>query len=235
MIKKIIFLLFACTLSIATEKREGVAINLKNGTFLYKEIHLIEKNKDGLNQKITTIYKDEMNSIFAKMTSDFSKHTLVPDTLFEDFRFKSKYEQTLNLKEQTLEMSNTINQVKKNTKNVKIYENTVAGQGFDNFLKENFYNLKNKKIRFIVLDQLDFFNFKASTLNHKVVNESQFELAIDSFWAGLLVNPITVTYSNDSKKLIRYKGISNIFDKNEKSQEVLISYRDTNEDELGSN
>lgn len=228
MTRKLIFFLLLSSLAIGTEKREGIATDLKKGSFLYKEIHLIEKDSAGFNKKITTTYKDENDKVFANMTSDFSKHRMIPDTLFEDFRFNVKYEQTLFLKDLSLQISQTVNEIKKKTKNVKVYENTIAGQGFDNFLKENFDRLKNIKIKFVVLDQLDFFNFIASNLTHKTADESQFKLEIDSFWVGFLINPITVTYNNDSKKLIKYQGLSNILNKNEKSQEVLISYKEIN-------
>lgn len=229
MTRKLIFFLLLSFLAIATEKREGIASDLKRGTFLYKELHLIEKDSTGFNKKITTTYKDENDKVFAKMTSDFSKHRMIPDTTFEDLRFNSKYEQTINLKDLSLEIIHTENDTQKKNKKIKVYENTIAGQGFDNFIKEEFNNLKKKKIKFVVLDQLDFFNFMASSLSHKILTESQFKLEIDSFWVGLLINPITVTYSNDSKKLIKYQGLSNILDKNKKSQEVLISYDDFNQ------
>lgn len=225
---KFILCILLCSFAFATEKREGVATDLKKGTFLYKELHLIEKDSAGFNKKITTTYKDDNDKIFAKMTSDFSKNKMIPDTTFEDLRFHSKYEQTLDLKKLSLEIIHIENEVKTKTKNVKVYENTIAGQGFDNFIKENFNNLKENKIKFVVLDQLDFFSFIASSLAHKTADESQFKLEIDSFLVGLLINPITVTYNNDSKKLIKYQGLSNILGKNKKSQEVLISYDNFN-------
>lgn len=211
-----------------SETREGVATDLKKGNFLYKEIHQIEKDTEGFNKKITSSYLDKNNSVFAKMVSDFSKNKMIPETNFEDFRFQIKQVQQLTTNDQELELIHFKNQKKLNSKTIKISKDAVAGQGFDNYIKENFTNLKESKIKFIVLDQLDFFHFFASPLPAKSESIADFQLKISSFLASLIVSPITVTYEKESKNLIKYQGLSNIFSDNEKSQEVLITYKEVN-------
>lgn len=212
---------------VFAETREGIATELKKGEFLYKEIHFIEKDSQGFNKKITSSYLDKNNSLFAKMVSDFSKNRMIPETTFEDFRFKTKQVQEFSTSNE-LELTHFKNQSKISSKVINLSSNTVAGQGFDNYIKENFSNLTSNRIKFVVLDQLDFFHFFAEALPPKAENLAEFQLKISSFFASLIVSPITVTYSKDSKNLVKYQGLSNIFSDNEKSQEVLITYKEVN-------
>lgn len=208
------------------DTREGIATDLKKGDFLYKEIHQIEKDPQGFNKKITSSYLDKNNTVFAKMVSDFSKNKMIPETSFEDFRFQIKQVQQLTSNDKELELTHFKSQKKLNTKTISLSDDTVAGQGFDNYIKENFSKLKENKIKFVVLDQLDFFHFMAKTLPGKSDTFADFQLKISSFFASLVVSPITVTYAKDSKNLVKYQGLSNIFNDNEKSQEVLITYKE---------
>lgn len=225
---KILFAIFVATNFCLAETREGIATDLNKGDFLYKEIHLIEKDNQGFNKKITSSYLDKKNTVFAKMVSDFTKNKMIPETNFEDFRFQIKQVQQISANDKELELIHFKNQKKLNTKTIILSKDTVAGQGFDNYIKENFSTLKESKIKFIVLDQLDFFHFHASTLPAKSENLTDFQLKISSFFVSLVVSPITVTYSKESKNLIKYQGLSNIFNEKEKSQEVLISYKEVN-------
>ena len=68
---------------------EGVAKNNK-GEIIYLEKHTIDKDSEGLNKKIQVEYKNPKGEIFATMQSDFSKNRNLPETIFEDRRFKTK-------------------------------------------------------------------------------------------------------------------------------------------------
>lgn len=209
------------------ETREGVATDLKSGQFLYKEVHQIEKDKEGFNKVITSSYLDKNNNIFAKMVSDFSKNKMIPETTFEDFRFKLKQIQKISSNEKELELIHLKDQKQISSKKINLSKDFIAGQGFDNYIKANFSKLENSKIKFVVLDQLDFFSFRTDSLPSKEESHQKFQMKMDSFFISLLVAPITVTYDKISKSLIQYEGLSNIFNDKEKSQEVLIAYKES--------
>jgi hypothetical protein len=58
------------------------------------------------------------------------------------------------------------------------------------------------------------------------------EVKLDSWLLGMLAPPIELAYDRNERKLLRYRGISNIRDSSGKSQSVEIHYR--YRDEAGS-
>ena len=198
----------------------GNAINSTSGKFAYNEIHYIEADEKNLNKQIQTLYKTAEGRVFATMTSDFSKDSLLPEITFEDKRFGLVQKQEVDKENKKIILT------KGNEKQeIPIRADLVSGQGFDNFIKLNFDSKPNKDIpmSFIVLDKMDFFRFSLrNSSNSGSIKE--FSLKIQSLFLKLFAGTISVKYDSEKKKLLHYEGLSNIADNDNKSQNVVINY-----------
>lgn len=206
---------------------KGVAKTLDGKTILYTERHEITLNSDGISQKIETSYLRPDGTLFAKNVADFSKNKTVPETQFEDLRFKKKEELTF-LPDGKQILLKIVKDGKPEEEKFTLTEKMVVGQGFDNFIKINFDKLiKNQiSISFGVLAKLDFFDFTAQARNvsSKYVT---FGINVSNLFLSFFVSELQVTYDRETKQLITYKGLSNLPDDRGNDQSVLIEYEKT--------
>ena len=88
----------------------------------------------------------------------------------------------------------------------------VSGQGFHNFIINNYTTLQKekRKIYYVVpAFRLDF-GFEIEPISSSNKNQSSFRLEIKNKLLALIASHITVTYQNDSKRLLVYDGLSNV-------------------------
>lgn len=220
--KKLICLFFIFINSINAQMITGKAYI--DNKLIYIEKHYPTLSKEGLYEILITDYFDSENKKFASIKSEFNKNKFVPDSIFEDFRSKSKEEVRFNSETGYIyvERSNP----KKTEKNrFKVQSNAIHGQGFHNFIVNHFDELiKNKKnISIVVTSRNDFYNFTIEKTAQNS-NSVQFKVYPSHFLLKQLVTPIELTYSLDAKLLLRFFGLSNIEDENGKSQVVEIKY-----------
>lgn len=206
--------------------REGVARSLKSDALVYREVHAITQNPQGLNELIVTNYYGPKGEAIAKMTSDFTKHFTVPDVQFEDFRFGVRHLQKIAVDKSATDIEIRDRSGVLSAKKIVISDQMVAGQGFDNLIKMNLSSDSKKSVDFLAIDKLDFFKFEVKPSSKIENNLRTFTLQLSSVLLRMLVNPIEVKYEVASGKLVSYKGISNLVDENNEPQNVFISYRD---------
>ena len=202
---------------------EGVAKNEKGET-IYVEKHSIQRDESDLNKFIRVEYFKSDGSLFATMTSDFSNHKTVPETTFEDTRFKSK--SIMRLKENVVEFEEFKNDkvVSKNT--VPMKGLMVASQGFDNFIRMNVSKLNTAALEFSfgVLDSRDFYSlsgYKKSSTS----SEIEYGIKSNNWLFRLFTSELRVKYTLKDMKLISFIGRSNILDDSGKAQDVTINYQ----------
>ena len=148
----------------------------------------------------------------------------VPETRFEDLRFKKK-EELIFAEDGKQIFIKIIKDGKAEEKKLELKKNMVVGQGFDNFIKINFENLiKNSiSIFFGVLAKLDFYDFTAQTRNVSSKNAT-FGINFSNLFLSFFVSGLQVEYDKETNQLIIYKGLSNLPDDSGKDQSVLIQY-----------
>jgi hypothetical protein len=212
----------------ANKKITGTAKNLTTGKFAYTEIHDIELDEQGFNKLIKSEYKNEKGEVFATVTSDFSKSKFVPNIIFKDNRFDKTEELTTDEKNKKISIKTSYSK-KNETKSdsIKWEENSVAGQGFDNYLKANFEKLNSGEtlsIRFVVVPKHDDFKFGVKKIKAEGSSKVTFGLIIESFFLKMFINRLDVDYAIQGKSLVKYSGLSNLDDDNGKSQNVVIEY-----------
>ena len=204
----------------------------KPGTkeILYTEKHKTQDDEKGFNKVIETDYVLPDGTIFAKIKSDFSKDQLIPDKVFEDFRLGIKDELYFNPETRDVKITRTTDKTKKTkSHSFKAKKNSLAGQGFNNYLLQNFETLEagqSLPVNFIVLTNQDYFEFDIKRKDQKNLDSSRviFGLNISNLLFKAFVSEIRTTYEIASKRLLVFFGLSNIADANGKPQNVEIVY-----------
>lgn len=201
----------------------GIAKNQKN-EIVYTEKHTIEIDENNLNRKIQVEYSDASKKIFATMNSDFSKNRFIPDTIFEDFRFKSKI--TMHLNEDKIIFEEFKNGISIRKKSIPYQNDMVASQGFDNFIRSNITKLQKSDLEFSfgVLDSFDFFKLKGYKNAKTTEKLTEYGIKASSWILNLFAEELRVVYDDVTLRLQSFKGRSNILDDTGKPHNVLITY-----------
>ncbi|MBN8537157.1 MAG: hypothetical protein J0M15_08885 [Deltaproteobacteria bacterium] len=217
------FILFV-PIVIQAEILQGIARN-KMGEILFHEKHEVEKDDSGLNKFIRVEYTKPDGIEFATMTSDFSKSKTVPDTTFEDKRFKTKY--TIRLSNGFVEFEEIKEFKSVSKKSIPFKDTMVASQGFDNFIRLNFALLETKSVEFNfgVLDSKAFYSLTGYRNPANSPEESEYGIRASNWFFRLFAGELKVVYDSKTKQLKSFAGRSNILDDLGKPQDVVISYR----------
>lgn len=211
------------SVAFAAEILTGVATNPK-GEVVYLERHEVQKDASDLNRFIRVEYSTPEGSVFATMTSDFSNHKAVPDTVFEDKRFGSKT--IIKVSDSKVKFEEFKNEKSLSKKEFKLTDSMVASQGFDNFIKMNSEKLLSRPVefKFGVLEEKDFYTlvgYKKSASE----DTSEFGIKANSWLLRLFASELTVVYDSKTKRLKSFSGRSNILDPSGKAQDVTIRYQ----------
>jgi hypothetical protein len=202
---------------------KGVAKSIDGKEVLYSEEHQIELDEKGHNKNIRTRYLKPDGRLFATMESDFSKNKLVPEIKFEDLRFNRK--EFLLIESEKLAFKKKIGSQDEATKYLPLLPKSVAGQGFDNFIKINFEELTKGEVAldFGVLSEMDIYSFKAYK-KESDASSTQFGISLTNPFLRMFAKELVVTYDPKTKQLLRYRGLSNILDDQSSRQNVQIDY-----------
>lgn len=180
----------------------GEAFDLQRGGLLYREHHYCDQS----SKSCRIVYQDQDGLPIAHKDVDYSTNTLAPALRFRDSRFS----QEINL-----DFSDS--------------EGLVVDAGFDNFMRSRWEDLSGGALvgfQFQVvgrdrpLEMIARIQLEAECDTDRLC----LEVALGSWFLSLLSRPIQLTYDRDSRRLMRYRGISNIRDGNGGSQEVEIIY-----------
>lgn len=221
--KLLSFLLFLLNIPTFAETIVGKAY-IEN-QLVYVEKHYPQYGGNGLYEKLKTEYFDAGNNKFAQIVSDFKNDKFIPNSLLEDFRHNTKEEIIFDPKNVVVNYKKELKQKQEKSQSFKVVSNSIADQGFHNYIVANFDELlkTQKKISIIVASQKDYFYFlidKKKISNDKV----HFVITPNNFFLKQLVTPIELEYSISNKRLLRFYGLSNLNDEKGKSQVVNIVY-----------
>lgn len=194
------------------------------GEIRYFERHVVETDDEGLNKLIRVEYKNPSGQVFATMTSDFSKNKLVPDTVFEDLRFKVK--NTLTLLDGKVVFEEFKNGKRTSKKSLPLNESMVASQGFDNYIRSHSSELASgpKDFKFGVLSKMDFFTLTGYRRPSSADGDKEYGIKVSSWLVRLFADELKVAYDAKTFRLKSFAGRSNIPDDRGEPQQVVISY-----------
>lgn len=230
--KTTFFFKFLCLLLLTNTswalEFKGIAYALKSGELLYTEFHKTIPGDDGLMKLIETEYKNTQGEVIAKIRSDFSKDNFIPDVVFEDLRNQTKETQVLNKEKQSVTIQKLdIKKMQTKERTFPIKKNMLGGQGFNNFLVANFADLlggKSIHINFIVLANRDYFQFDIKRKHPPENGQIDLGLNVSNYFLKMFVKEIKTRYDIKTKRLLTFKGLSNLLDAEGAPLKVRIEY-----------
>ena len=208
---------------------QGIASDLVSGQVFFTEEHEEFLTDERLPELTLIQYKNPEGKIIVRKKIDYTHHTYHPDFIQEDLR--DGYLEGAKAVGDEIELIHRKNNKKSiQTKRVRIPEPAVVDGGFNYFLKSRWDDLlsgKEIKFNFAVPSQLTYYSFRV----HKVQDETNkekhvvvFKMEPDSLILRALASPIYLYYNVDTKRLMRYEGITTINDAWGKSFSAKIVY-----------
>ncbi|MBP7370054.1 MAG: hypothetical protein KA902_01315 [Arenimonas sp.] len=215
-----------CLADIVVRYEQGNAWNLAKTKLMYTESHWTSSENNVLKNRLV-IYRCADGTPFARKEINYAPSTLAPAFNFVDARFNYR---------EGLRWQNDRPQVwfmrdgKNSQKNLNQTENLVADAGFDAFIKNRWPELlasRPQTLQFVIPARLTSYGFNLQLINSlefKKEPAHRFKLGLQS-WLGFIAPNIEVIYSHNSKRLLRFKGLSNILnDLGEKPVQALIEF-----------
>jgi hypothetical protein len=210
------------------QKYTGTATDLKTGTVLYYEEHeATYLNDQHISTKIT--YRDTKNVVIAEKSINFTPGSAAARFRLEDFRFGTV--EGAEPKGSNVVLFNkekTGAEVKE--KSLSIPSPVAIDGGLNSMVRNNWPKLMNgERVDFYlgVPSQLDFYHFRVvkdreETFSGRNALVVRFE---SDFWfIRLFVDPVVVWYDIETRRALKYEGISNIYDEKGKSYIVRVTF-----------
>ncbi|GBF39850.1 hypothetical protein [Leptospira johnsonii] len=208
----------------------GTAYDLETGNLLYRDFHE-ETWESGRHISSIITYKDPNGKTFAKKRISFLQNRTLPEFQLEDYRdgyleggilqkgnlvklfFRRKLEDAIQ--EKSVDSGNHL---------------SAMDGGFDYFVIDHWDELRaGKKIKFNFLvpvetDKFEFVAEKTKEGEYKGKPALFLRLKIANAILSVFVKPIDLVYDIESKRIMEFRGTSNINDENGKSYKVKIVY-----------
>ncbi len=208
----------------------GYAYDLKTRAHLYTEVH--DQKVDGdrwLGGSITYIGPD--GGLIGKKSLDFSQDPFIPVFRMELKSGGGYVEGISGMSKDSIEMFRQGYKESATTeRKVARPDATTADSGFHSFIRARFAELMdNKKVRFhfAVAGELDVFKFQGQRIEDTTFEDQpavRFRVEPGTL-LRLLVDPLELTYDPASRRLLEYRGVSNLHDPaSGEAYEVRIVY-----------
>lgn len=201
----------------STLRFHGYAYDLESQRLRYTEVHEQKVEEDRwLGGTITYIAPD--GSLIGKKTLDFTQAPFIP--LFRlELKHGGGYVEGISaINQDTIEMyKKGYKDSAEQRETVARPESTASDSGFHSFIRAHFTELMaGKKLRFnfAVAGNLDVFKFRAQRIEDGVFEDqpvARFRVSPDTL-LRLLVDPLELSYDADTRKLLEYRGVSNLHD-----------------------
>ena len=112
-------------------------------------------------------------------------------------------------------------------------EDVIVDAGFDNYVRSRWGELSaGESIEFpfqvVGFDQPLAMKAYRASQGSCALEDLCLEVSLDSWFLGLLVDPIALSYARDSRRLLRFRGVSNLRDDKGKTFQVDIRYEYAN-------
>ena len=214
---------------LTTEQSVGKAYD-DDGKLRYTEKHTT-KFKNGRIHSLSTKYVKEGGDVFGTLTSDFANYVELPDYQFVDTRFDRQDGSSFNSEDKSFTIYGKANKsADKKKKKVFIKDKRlISGQGLHAYIVSNMDDLmkleKPFEFYFLIPMIQDFFSFRMKPYKKwEDKKQVQFRIEIDNWFLRLFAPHVDVTYNYETKRLLEYKGISNLLDDDEDTYDVTIKY-----------
>ena len=190
---------------------QGKAWDPGRTRLMYTESHWTTSENNVLKNR-TVVYRCADGTPFARKEINYTRSALAPEFSFNDVRFN--YQEGLRWQNDRPELWF----VRDSRRQQKLLGNSgtlVADAGFDVFVKNQWPALsaaRRQSLQFAVPSRLTSYGFNLQRINSLPFNKEpaqSFKLSIDG-WLGFIAPNLEITYSRNTKRLLRFKGLSNI-------------------------
>jgi hypothetical protein len=232
MIIRNLFLLLVISIPVFSEtkidKFIGTATDLKTGKLIYTEEHEA-RYIDEVNVSSIITYRDEKKNVIGKKEITFNSSS--PQVKFrrEDYRFGTV--------ESAEPVATGIRLSKKEDfesdekeKTITVTSPAAIDAGLNILVRNSWNELEQgKKVMFnlAVPSQLDYFEFRIVKDREELVQNKKtmvVKFESDHWYIRLFVDPVIVWYDVETKRALRYEGISNIYTEEGKSYVVRVTF-----------
>ena len=215
---------------VKVDRFYGYAYDLDSNKYLYTEVHAQRHQGDRWLGGTITYFAPSGTEIGRKVL-DFSKDPYIPlyrldvkNVHYSEGISKITADKVYMFKQNSDD--STPEQASIDRK-----PDMAADSGFDSLIQAHFAQLLDKKpvdFPLAVAGKLDYYNFTISRLKDGTFEGKRavrFKVELDSLLRLIAGKPLILTYDPDSKKLLEYRGISNLYDpKTNKPYSVRIDY-----------
>lgn len=206
---------------------QGIARN-EGGEIVYTEVHrmLYQESRPRRNQ---TRYLNAEGQQFAILESNFTPHPYVPSYRFKDMRFGRSEGTVVEDGLVRLYWRRSADAAIK-ARTLPLTDNMITGQGLHVFLQDHLQKLVDRdvveKVNFLIPLEGEQYPFRIRHLTGPGSSPGtvSFRVEIDNWFLRLFAPYIEVRYHRATKRLLYYKGPSNLLDANREVQNVTITY-----------
>ena len=205
----------------------GTAYSLDNDQILYREDHTLTM-KDGQPIERTTLYYDADNQLFAEKNTRYrsqysnsdstnsdsynsgSDNSATPDFMLTDDRYG--YSESMEQDGKRWRVEYKEPEESGNKIHSKPEYTPVIDAGFDEFVRAHWNDLMEGdtvNFSFAVPSRLEWIDFRLIPLAQKD-GTLTVEMRLKSRWIAWLLDPVFLTYDIKSKRLLTYRGLTNI-------------------------
>jgi len=201
------------------ERYKGVARS-SSGEVLYRETHEVVE-RDGKPVRAQTVYYDTEGKVIGRLKSDFTRSAYAPDYTFADLR--AGIRRSVRLEGDRLLLAGESG---RKVLKVPSDETLVTGQGLHHFTRLNLEALTRgqKEVRFALPARLDTYGFRIRPVGKPRPGVVRLRVEADSWILRLLAPYLEVDYEIATRRLLRYKGVSNLEGEDGEQPEVVIHF-----------
>lgn len=180
----------------------GTAFSVESGQELYSEWHYCVEDR----RQCEVEYRDPAGELIAFKSLDYSENRKGPALHMRDLRADLEHRLA-----------------------VETRDDVVVDAGFDNYVRMRWDDLlegEDVVFPFRVLGIERPVKMKAEVLEDDNCQPDWLcvRVAVNSWFLGLLADPIHVSYSRDGRQLMRFAGLSNLRDESGKAETVDIRF-----------
>lgn len=197
----------------------GKALDLKNDSFLYEEIHTLTVDQHGLPLREIVEYRAPTGETLGIKRMEYT--TLSAPDYEVEFQILDRLEQVTSRSGELV--------ITRNEKTVIPLpeDNYAIDGGFHYFIQQNFETLVSGEavdFNFLSAGRGSFIPLSIEPVSTEG-NELTLKLTLQNFFLSKLVKPIWLTYRISDLQLVSYEGLTNVPDENKKLYNAKIVYQ----------
>lgn len=210
-----------------TEDTVGMAYQLKGDKLLYRETHCL--SADGQEREV--LYQDVDGKLIARKLVDYRSGATTPSFVQHNHYSSESIEVVIRQGDVSMSVVDRSSGVATKSAIARPKESlpVVIDAGFDGFVREHWDELVSGEKRefqfpFASRESLMELRIQPQACSYQTESDQCFRLDLSNWLLRMIVQPIELGYDADSRRLTRFRGLSNIGDENGNGLEVDIRY-----------